>query len=110
MWHHVVQNQKHGCVSLVVSIESFSKKKHKYPQYILHLFQFESEAPLPGPIEPRDGLSVDLTDLELFKKYCMPVIMRDPWDDVSYLKSLGEMHGGLFLFSLLDTPEFLFHM
>ena len=70
---------------------------------------FGSEAPLPGPLEPRDDLPVDLTDLELFKKYCMPVIMRDPWDDVSYLKSLGGCMVDQ-MFSLLDTPKFLFHM
>ena len=48
-----------------------------------------SEAPLPPPLS-EICIPPDLTDLELFEKYCLPI--GDRWDDVPYLHIDGGLH------------------
>lgn len=40
-----------------------------------------SKEPLPGALEHVTPIPTDLTDLELFRKYCMPI--GDMWNEVS---------------------------
>ena len=40
-----------------------------------------SKEPLPGALEHVTPIPTDLTDLELFRKYCMPI--GDVWNEVS---------------------------
>lgn len=44
----------------------------------------EAEDPRPEP-KLRDDLPTDLTDLELFKRYCVPFIRDHSWEHVSWL-------------------------
>jgi len=46
-----------------------------------------SQEPLPEAPPLRDDLPVDMTDLELFKRFCMP--LGDLWEDASWPQGVG---------------------
>lgn len=73
-----------------VGVKSALKESAHYPpafgDFMADVATRRKSEPLPEAPPLRDDLPVDMTDLELFKRFCMP--LGDLWEDEDILKEL----------------------
>ena len=90
----------------------FNQKSHVYKIYIYLENGFEQpwwslrrciEVPVPMNVHLDESFPTDLTDLELFRRFCLPI--GDPWKDVPGIKCIFWQSGYPTNHTRIDFPQ-----